>query len=98
MKWFIEICDWLRYIILGGIRPKLNSQKIKKRPVKRLFSKEVLDKAPVFREVSEAEYNRAFKAAASNMGIIHVAKKWWNEQPYEWCKKQEDEWKKRYGK
>ena len=32
------------------------------------------------------------------MGMLHEAREFWYEQPYDWRKEQEDKWEKRYGK
>ena len=39
-----------------------------------------------------------FRNAFSNLGMLNEAKECWNEQPLEYRKKKEEEWKKRYGK
>ena len=96
MKLLIDFCAWLRWFILGGVRPA----KDKKRP-KRFTSPQRTKpkrKKPVYANCSEAEYKIHFRNAASSMGLMQEAKEWWYEQPYEWRKERENEWEKRYEK
>ena len=95
MKWIIDFCAWLIWFILGGVKPMMGKR------IKRFipFQKPKREKPkPVYANWSEAEYKMHFRNAASNMGLMQDAEEWWYEQPYEWRKKREDEWKERYGK
>lgn len=90
MKWLIDFCAWFKWLILGGEKPDvvLNKQQKLKRDLAIECEK----------RWERARYLRAHRNAASNMGMLHEAREYWHEQPYEWRKKQEDKWEKRYGK
>ena len=83
----IYYCKMVRWFILGVRKPvnlikKTQSTKDKK----------------VYANLSKAEYQMHFRNAASNLGMLPEARRWWNEQPIEYRKKKEKEWEKRYGK
>ena len=52
----------------------------------------------VYANWSKAEYQMHFRNAASNQGLLHEAREWWNEQPLEYRRKKEKQWEERYGK
>ena len=87
IKKLIYFCSLLKWFILGGEKPKsliTNFQLKKNDSVSEKWSKE--------------EYRRHFRNAASNMGMLPEARKWWNSQPMEFREAQKKEWEKRYGK
>jgi len=90
MKWFVDFCVWLRWFILGGKKPVvvLNKRQKLKRELAITCEK----------RWAKAEYQRHFRNAASNMGMLNEAREFWYEQPYEWRRNQEKKWKKKYGK
>ena len=90
MKWLIDFCSWLRWFIIGGIKPVVDLNK--RRRLRRKLAIECE------KEWAKQEYLRHFRNAASNMGMLHEAREFWYEQPYEWRKEKEDKWEKRYGK
>ena len=90
MKWFIDFCTLLKWFIIGGIKPDVVLNK--RRKLKRELAIECE------RIWAKAEYQRHFRNAASNMGMLHEARETFHEQPYEWKKKQYEKWEKRYGK
>ena len=90
MKWFIDFCALLKWFIIGGIKPNVVLNK--RRKLKRELAIECE------RIWAKAEYQRHFRNAASNMGMLHEAREFFHKQPYEWQKKQYDKWEKRYGK
>ena len=90
MKWLIDLCALLKWFIIGGIKPDVVLNK--RRKLKRELAIECE------RIWAKAEYQRHFRNAASNMGMLHEAREAFHEQPYEWKKKQYDKWEKRYGK
>ena len=90
MKWFIDFCSLLKWFIIGGKKPDVVLNK--RRKLKRELAIECE------RIWAKAEYQRHFRNAASNMGMLHEARKAFHEQPYEWKKKQYEKWEKRYGK
>ena len=55
-------------------------------------------KMKVVKKWSKEEYQRHFRNAASNLGMLPEARKWWYRQPLEYRMKQERKWRKRYGK
>ena len=90
MKWLIDFCALLKWFIIGGKKPDVVLNK--RRKLKRELAIECE------RIWAKAEYQRHFRNAASNMGMLHEAREFFNEQPYEWQKKQYEKWEKRYGK
>ena len=76
--------------IIGGEKPviELNKRQKQKRELAIACEK----------SWAKAEYLRHHRNAASNLGMLGEARKWWNEQPLEWRLEQEKEWEKRYGK
>ena len=84
LKSIISLCNWFKWFILGGNKPKKSVKKtiLKKRYLKR----------------SKTEYQRHFTNASSNMGLLDEAREAWYELPFEYRKKQQERWKKRYGK
>ena len=90
MKWLIDFCALLKWVIIGGIKPNAVLNK------RRKLRKELAIECE--RIWAKAEYQRHFRNAASNMGMLHEARDAFHEQPYEWKKKQYDKWEKRYGK
>ena len=90
MKWLIDFCALLKWFIIGGKRPDVVLNKRKK--IKRELAIECE------KRWSKEEYQRHFRHAASNLGMLGEARIWWNEQPLGWRLEQEREWKKRYGK
>ena len=87
IKKLIYFCLIIKWFILGGKKPKsLNEHfQLKKNEI-------------IVEKWSKEEYQRHFRNAASNLGMLPEAKKWWNSQPLEFREAQEKEWKKRYGK
>ena len=77
-------CSFLRWVIIGGIKP-VNLQK-------KAQSKKV------YANWSKAEYQMHFRNAASNLGMLHEARELWNEKPLEYRRKKEKQWEERYGK
>ena len=90
MKCFIDFCALLKWFIIGGIKPDVVLNK--RRKLKRELAIECE------RIWAKAEYQRHFRNAASNMGMLHEAREAFHEQPYEWQKKQYEKWERRYGK
>ena len=90
MKWIIDFCAWFKWFILGGKKPVVVLNKRQK--LKRDLAIECE------KRWANARYLRALRNAASNLGMLGEARKWWNEQPLEWRLEQEKEWEKRYGK
>ena len=90
MKWFIDFCALFKWFIIGGKKPDVVLNK--RRKLKRELAIECE------RIWAKAEYQRHFRNAASNMGMLHEAREAFHEQPYEWQKKQYEKWEKRYGK
>ena len=90
MKWLIDFCALLKWFIIGGKRPDVVLNKRKK--IKRELAIECE------KRWSKEEYQRHFRNAASNLGMLGEARKWWNEQPLESQKNQEKKWEKKYGK
>ena len=86
MKWFIDFCALLKWFIIGGKKPDVVLNK--RRKLKRELAIECE------RIWAKAEYQRHFRNAASNMGILHEAREGFQEQPYEWQKKQYEKWEK----
>ena len=79
----IYYCNMVRWFIVGGRKPvnlikKTQSTKDKK----------------VYANWSKAEYQMHFRNAASNMGLLHEAREWWNEQPLEYRRKKENNGKR----
>ena len=83
----IYYCNFFKWFILGGIRP---NNPIKKTQLKK--------NKVVYTNWSKAGYQRHFSNAASNLGGLPEARRWWDDQPFEYRKRKEQEWKKRYGK
>ena len=81
----IYYCAFIKWLVLGGKKPESSS--IEDISIKKKYS-----------NWSKAEYQMHFRNAASNLGMLNEAREWWNEQPLEYRKKKEEEWKKRYGK
>ena len=46
------------------------------------------------KEILEAEYQRHFSNAASNLGGLSEARRWWDDQPFEYLRREEQEWEK----
>ena len=90
MKWFIDFCALLKWFIIGGKKPVVVLNKRQK--LKRDLAVECE------KRWANARYLRAHRNAASNLGMLGEARKWWNEQPLDWRLEQEKEWEKRYGK
>ena len=90
MKWLIDFCALLKWFIIGGKKPNVVLNK--RRKLKRELAIECE------KRWAKAEYQRHFRNAASNMGMLGEAREWFYERPYEWRKKQEEKWKKRYEK
>ena len=90
MKWFIDFCALLKWLIIGGKKPDVVLNK------RRKLRKELAIECE--RRWHRARYLRAHRNAASNMGMLHEAREAFHEQPYEWKKKQYEKWEKRYGK
>ena len=90
MRWFIDLCALLKWFIIGGEKPDvvLNNRRKLKRGLAIECEK----------SWQRARYFRAHRNAASNMGMLGEARKWWNKQPLEWRIEKEQEWEKRYGK
>ena len=83
----IYYCSLIRWFILGGEKPDS-------------LIPDNLDKKNEFgiKKWSKEEYQRHFRNAASNLGMLPEARKWWFRQPLEYRMEQERKWKKRYGK
>tara|TARA_B100001750_G_scaffold220225_1_gene207758 strand:- start:151 stop:447 length:297 start_codon:yes stop_codon:yes gene_type:complete len=90
MNWFIDFCALLKWFIIGGKKPVVVFNKRQK------LTRDLAIECE--KRWANARYLRAHRNAASNLGMLGEARKWWFEQPYEWRKRQEDKWKKRYGK
>ena len=90
MKWFIDFCAWLRWFIIGGKNLVVDLNKRQRLKRELAFECE--------KRWENARYLRAHRNAASNMGMLHEAREFWYEQPYEYRNKKEEEWKKKYGK
>lgn len=84
LKSLILLCNWSKWFILGGNKPK---RSIKKTTLKKKYSK-----------WSRAEYQRHYANASSNIGLLGEAREAWYELPFEYRMKQKEEWEKRYGK
>lgn len=84
LKNLILFCNWSKWFILGGNKTK---RSIKKTTLKKKYSK-----------WSRAEHQRHYASASSNMGLLGEAREAWYELPFEYRKKKQEEWKKRYGK
>ena len=84
LKSLILLCNWSKWFILGGNKPK---RSIKKTTLKKKYSK-----------WSRAEYQRHYANASSNIGLLGEAREAWYELPFEYRKKQKEEWENRYGK
>ena len=86
-KKLIYHCSLIKWFILGGEKPNsLNTNFPRKK------------KEFVAEKWSKNEYQRHFRNAASNLGMLPEARNWWNSQPLEIRESQEREWEKRYGK
>ena len=48
----------------------------------------------VYANWSKAEYQMHFRNAASNLGLLHEAREWWNEQPLEYRRKKKNNGKR----
>ena len=83
LKNLILFCSWFSWFILGGNKPK---RSIKKTTIRKRYSKR-----------SRAKYQSHFINASSNMGLLHEAREAWYELPFDYRKKQQEKWKKRYG-
>ena len=84
LKNLILFCSRFSWFILGGNKPK---KPVEKTIVRKRYSKR-----------SRAEYQRHYANASSNMGLLGEAREAWYELPFEYRKKKQEEWKKRYGK
>ena len=82
----VYYCNLLRWFIIGGKKPVRIEKKDKAQERKRTNS-----------NWSKAEYQMHFRNVASNLGLLHEAREWWNEQPMEYRIKKQEQWKKRYG-
>ena len=87
IKQLIFYCTSIRWFILGGEKPES-------------MISDNQDKKNEFgiKKSSKEEYQRHFRNAASNLGMLPEARKWWYRQPLEYRMEQERKWKKRYGK
>ena len=90
MIWFIDLCALLKCFIIGGEKPDVVLNK------RRKLKRELVIECE--KSWQRARYLRGHRNAASNMGMLHEARELWYEQPYEWRKKQENKWGKRYGR
>ena len=80
-------CSFIRWVIIGGRKPVNLHKKAQSKKDKKVYA-----------NWSKAEYQMHFRNAASNLGMLHEARDFWNEQPLEYRRKKEKQWEERYGK
>ena len=80
-------CLVIIWVIIGGKKPVNLPKKDQSKKDRKVYA-----------NWSKAEYQMHFRNAASNLGMLHEARDFWNEQPLEYRRKKEKQWEERYGK
>ena len=81
----IYYCNMVRWFIVGGRKPVNLHKKAQSKKDKKVYA-----------NWSKAEYQMHFRNAASNLGMLHEAREFWNEQPLEYRRKKEKVLEKGY--